>query len=59
MNRKLIRMALRREKGKSIIPCGRETSLLKCIIHEPVLKLISLSYNVMEDHSTRCVMIRL
>ena len=58
MNRRLIRMALKREKGRNIFPCGSQTTLKTCIIYEPALDMISLSYNIQEDHSTRMVIIK-
>ena len=58
MNRILIRRALKREKGRNIIPCGQETTLKSCIIIEPLIGVAHMSYNIQEDHSTRTVMIR-
>ena len=58
MNRRLIRMALKREKGRNIFPCGSQTILKTCIIYESALDMVSLSYNIREDNSTRMVIIK-
>ena len=52
---KLIRMALKREKGDIIKPCGQQTTISGCYMVEPVINKAYLSYNVSRDNSTRMV----
>ena len=56
---KLIRMALKRENGNIIRPCGQQTTLSGCYIEEPVINKAYLTYNVYHDDSTRAVILPL
>ena len=52
---KLIRMALKKERGNTIGPCGQQTTLSGCYIEEPLINKACLWYNVAYDESTRTV----
>ena len=52
---KLIRMALKREKGHGIRPCGQQTTLSGCYVEEPIINKACFYYNVEYDGSTRAI----
>ena len=52
---KLIRMALKRENGNSIFPCGQKTTLSECYFEEPIVNKACFYYNVSHHQSTLAV----
>ena len=55
LKRDLIRMALKKEKGHVICPCGQETTISGCYTEEPIINKACLWYNVEYDDSTRAL----
>ncbi len=56
---KLIRMALKRENGNVITPCGQQTTLSGCYMEEPMINKACFYYNVKYDDTTKALTISL